>query len=186
MILRPEDTIRIENIVASARIADAVDLPALCAQYRDAEYDRQRFPGVVIRMHDPRMAALVFGTGRVVLTGAKNTRDLETGLARLGDKLRRVEPGIAKNMTYSIQNIVASADLGATINLTRVAVGFDFEHVEYDPEQFSGLVYRMSDPKVVALLFCSGKMIVAGCKVPDDAKRAVVNITAALGTIGIA
>jgi TATA-box binding protein (TBP), component of TFIID and TFIIIB len=186
MNLRCEDTIRIENIVASARVAESLDLSALCEQYRDAEYDRRRFPGVIVRMHDPRMAALVFGTGRVILTGVKTTRDLEKGLFCLGEKLRVLDPAIDAIPSYVVQNIVASADLGVPLNLTRIAIGFDFEHVEYDPEQFSGLIYRMADPKVVALLFCSGKMIVNGCKVPDDAKRAVAHITTALGKIGIA
>ena len=52
-----------------------------------------------------------------------------------------------------IQNIVSSADLKSVLNLNSVALGFGMENIEYEPEQFPGLVYRMKEPKVVILLF---------------------------------
>ncbi len=55
-----------------------------------------------------------------------------------------------------IQNIVSSGDFGHTLNLCAIAIGLGLEHVEYEPEQFPGLVYRLDDPDVVALLFGSG------------------------------
>jgi len=81
----PEDSLHIENIVASAKVADHLDLPVLASHIKDAEYNKKRFPGVVIRMKDPRIAALVFGSGKVVLTGAKSVDSLSTGLTILGD-----------------------------------------------------------------------------------------------------
>ena len=50
------------------------------------------------------------------------------------------------------------------------------DKIEYEPEQFPGLVYRLDDPKVVVLLFGSGKLIITGGKVSDDAERAVNKI----------
>ena len=54
------------------------------------------------------------------------------------------------------------------------------EKVEYEPEQFPGLVYRLDSPKVVVLLFGSGKMVWTGAKVPEDVVRAVQKIAAEL------
>ncbi len=155
---RPEESLKIENIVASAKVTDFLDLPSLASQLKDAEYNKKRFPGVVLRMQDPKIAALVFGSGKVVLTGAKSIDSLTKGLQILGDQLRALNIDISEELTYKIQNIVTSADLGTPINLNKIAVGFNLDKIEYEPEQFPGLVYRLDDPKVVVLLFGSGKL----------------------------
>ena len=71
---------------------------------------------------------------------------------------------------------MTSADLDSRINLNKIAMSFNLDKIEYEPEQFPGLVYRLDDPKVVVLLFWSGKLIVTGGKVPEDARRAVQKI----------
>ena len=182
---RPEDSLKIENIVASAKVSDFLDLPTLAAKIKDAEYNKKRFPGVVLRMQDPKIAALVFGSGKVVLTGAKSIDSLSRGLEILGNQLRALAIDIPEALTYKIQNIVTSADLGSPINLNKIAVGFNLEMIEYEPEQFPGLVYRLDDPKVVVLLFGSGKLIITGGKKPEDAKKAVQKILADLTNLGL-
>lgn len=181
----PETSLKIENIVASAKISESLDLPQIASNIKDAEYNKKRFPGVVIRMQDPKIAALVFGSGKVVLTGAKSVESLNKGLEILGGILRGLNIEIASELTYKIQNIVTSADLGAGINLNKIAVGFNLEKIEYEPEQFPGLVYRLDDPKVVVLLFGSGKLIITGGKEPEDAKRAVLKIVEDLSGLGL-
>ena len=172
----PEDSLKIENVVASTKVNDKLDLLVLAAQIPGAEYNKQRFPGVVLRMESPKIAALVFGSGKVVLTGAKSIDSLNKGLEYLVKLLSDMDIEIVDNPTYSIQNIVTSADLGSRINLNKIAMSFNLDRIEYEPEQFPGLVYRLDDPKVVVLLFGSGKLIITGGKVPEDAKRAVQKI----------
>jgi transcription initiation factor TFIID TATA-box-binding protein len=185
MKVKPEDSLKIENIVASAKVTDYLDLPALASQIKDAEYNKKRFPGVVIRMQEPKIAALVFGSGKVVLTGAKSIESLSEGLEILGNLLRGLNIDIPQKLTYKIQNIVTSADLGSGINLNKIAVGFNLERIEYEPEQFPGLVYRLESPKVVVLLFGSGKLIITGGKEPEDAKKAVQKILNDLKNLGL-
>jgi transcription initiation factor TFIID TATA-box-binding protein len=185
MKARPEDSLKIENIVASAKVTDYLDLPTLASQIKDAEYNKKRFPGVVIRMQNPKIAALVFGSGKVVLTGAKSIESLSEGLEILGNLLRGLQIDIPAKLTYKIQNIVTSADLGAGINLNKIAVGFNLDRIEYEPEQFPGLVYRLETPKVVVLLFGSGKLIITGGKEPEDARKAVQKIVADLKNLGL-
>jgi transcription initiation factor TFIID TATA-box-binding protein len=185
MKVRPEDSLKIENIVASAKVTDYLDLPALASQIKDAEYNKKRFPGVVLRMQDPKIAALVFGSGKVVLTGAKSLDSLTKGLNILGNILRNLDIDIPKKLEYKVQNIVTSADLATPINLNKIAVGFNLDRIEYEPEQFPGLVYRLDNPKVVVLLFGSGKLIITGGKVTEDAKKAVVKIVSDLKSLGL-
>ena len=185
MKVRPEDSLKIENIVASAKVTDYLDLPSLASQIKDAEYNKKRFPGVVIRMQNPKIAALVFGSGKVVLTGAKSIDSLNEGLEILGNLLRGLNIEIPQKLTYKIQNIVTSADLGAGINLNKIAVGFNLDRIEYEPEQFPGLVYRLDEPKVVVLLFGSGKLVCTGARKPSDVEQAVEKITQELKAAGL-
>jgi transcription initiation factor TFIID TATA-box-binding protein len=171
MKVRPEDSLKIENIVASAKVTDYLDLPMLASKIDGAEYNKKRFPGVVLRMQDPKIA--------------KRVSSLSKGLNILGDKLRELGIDIPKKLEYKIQNIVTSADLATPINLNKIAVGFNLDKIEYEPEQFPGLVYRLDVPKVVVLLFGSGKLIITGGKEPDDAKKAVVKILSDLRSLGL-
>ena len=75
---------------------------------------------------------------------------------------------------FKIENIVASANLNAELDL--YAIARERDNVEYEPEQFPGLVYRVFNPKVVALLFGSGKVVCTGAKNPDDIKIAIKKI----------
>ncbi len=183
--MKAEESLKIENIVASAKVSDHLDLPTLASKIKDAEYNKKRFPGVVLRMQEPKIAALVFGSGKVVLTGAKSIDSLNQGLEILGRQLKSLGIEIPENLTYKIQNIVTSADLGSPINLNKIAVGFNLERIEYEPEQFPGLVYRLEDPKVVVLLFGSGKLIITGGKKPEDARKAVNKILSDLTNLGL-
>lgn len=82
-----------------------------------------------------------------------------------------------------VQNMVATASLGTDLNLDAIAVSLD--NTEYEPEQFPGLVYRMSDPKVVFLLFGSGKIVITGAKSLEEAERAADNIVKSLKELGL-
>ena len=60
----------------------------------------------------------------------------------------------------SIENVVASATLNQRIDLNAVVRGYP--GVEYRPEQFPGLVFRIKRPKTATLIFSSGKMVCTG------------------------
>jgi transcription initiation factor TFIID TATA-box-binding protein len=69
--------------------------------------------------------------------------------------------------------------------LNAIAIGLGLENIEYEPEQFPGLVYRISDPKVVVLLFGSGKLVVTGGRKPEDAANAVDQIVEELKNLSL-
>ena len=76
-----------------------------------------------------------------------------------------------------IVNIVATASLKGELNLSEVAVGLGLENVEYEPEQFPGLVYRMDEPRVVILIFSTGKIVCTGGKKVEDIPKAVEQLS---------
>jgi transcription initiation factor TFIID TATA-box-binding protein len=69
--------------------------------------------------------------------------------------------------------------------LNAIAIGLGLENIEYEPEQFPGLVYRLSDPKAVILLFGSGKLVVTGGKTPEDMVNAVDRIVEELNSLSL-
>ncbi len=168
--------IKIENVVASTSVGTELNLNEVISVLEGADYNKERFPGVVYRTKNPKTAALIFGSGKIVCTGAKSIEDVDSGLAQVFDKLRSIGVPVAEKPEITVQNIVTSADLGTVLNLNAIAIGLGLENIEYEPEQFPGLVYRLSEPKVVMLIFGSGKLVVTGGKKPEDAEAAVENI----------
>lgn len=170
--------IKIENIVASATLGKSIDLMKVSKALKDVDFNREQFPGLVYKLKNPKTAALIFGSGKLVCTGAKSIEDSKKAIKITVDKMRTMDPEIPEDFEIKIQNIVASANLGKPLNLEAVALGL--ENTEYEPEQFPGLVYRLDDPKVVLLLFGSGKVVCTGAKSAEDAKLGVEKAKARL------
>ena len=181
----PKETIKIENVVASTAIGTTLDLPKITMKLDGADYNKERFPGVVYRTKEPKTAALIFGSGKIVCTGAKSIDDVHNGLKKVFNELTNMGVDVMENPEITVQNIVASADLGTVLNLNAIAIGLGLENIEYEPEQFPGLVYRLAVPKVVMLLFGSGKLVVTGGKKPEDAHAAVDKIVEELDSLGL-
>ncbi len=169
-------TITIENVVASTAIGQEIDLKSVTLALDGADYDPEQFPGLVYRTKEPKTAALIFRSGKIVCTGAKSIEDVDRGLKKVFSKMDSVGIKVTGTPDIIVQNIVASADLGSVLNLNAIAIGLGLENIEYEPEQFPGLVYRIDKPKVVVLLFGSGKLVVTGGKRPSDAEEAVERI----------
>ena len=163
--------IRIENVVASATLNQRIDLKAVVKSYPGVEYRPEQFPGLVFRLKKPKTATLIFNSGKMVCTGAKSEREARGAVMKVIDELKRSGIVIVGKPELKIQNIVASANLGGMIDLEQAA--FTLGKTMYEPEQFPGLIYRMDDPKVVILLFASGKLVCTGAKKEEDVYAAV-------------
>jgi transcription initiation factor TFIID TATA-box-binding protein len=164
-------TIRIENVVASATLNQRVDLNAVVKGYPGVEYRPEQFPGLVFRLKRPKTATLIFNSGKMVCTGAKSEKEARRAVMKVIKELKKSGIIIVSKPELKIQNIVASASLGGMIDLEKST--YALEKTMYEPEQFPGLIYRMADPKVVILLFASGKLVCTGAKHEEDVYTAV-------------
>jgi transcription initiation factor TFIID TATA-box-binding protein len=184
-VANPKESIKIENVVASTGIGQELDLESVAMDLEGADYDPEQFPGLVYRTQNPKSAALIFRSGKIVCTGAKSTEAVHESLEIVFDELRALQIQVEEDPEIIVQNIVSSADLDHSLNLNAIAIGLGLENIEYEPEQFPGLVYRLDDPKVVALLFGSGKLVITGGKEVEDAEAAVDVIVERLGDLGL-
>ncbi len=314
------ENVKIQNVVTSATLNEKIDLERIATAVEDIEYEPEQFPGLVLRLDDPKTATLVFGSGKLVCTGAKSPEESRRAIYKIIDLLKKENTPIPdpiwqirwsgdakvhtfegkvtaqsiKNVEYAdedpkrkelkkdkikhdkttitfegsawegqrgvnfeaegvitfdvkqdseykpdfvfvgknksnppqipfelreqptlsglnainpareprhipgedagifiwfrgpeivVQNIVASADLGVELNLD--AIVFGLPNCEYEPEQFPGLIYRLKKPKVVLLLFGSGKIVCTGAKTREDVENAIVEVRRALRKIGV-
>ena len=164
-------TVNIENVVASATLNQKVDLNAVVKGYPGVEYRPEQFPGLVFRLKRPKTATLIFSSGKMVCTGAKSEKEAKRAVIKVVKELKKGGIIILRKPELQIQNIVASGGLCGTIDLEKAA--YVLGHAMYEPEQFPGLIYRMEAPKVVILLFASGKLVCTGAKKEPDVYEAV-------------
>ncbi|RLI97139.1 MAG: TATA-box-binding protein [Candidatus Aenigmatarchaeota archaeon] len=173
--------IRIENIVASASLGVEIPLEKLVTKTEGVEYEPEQFPGLVYRISKPKAAALIFGSGKIVCTGARSIEDVHTVFNKVKNYIKKAGVKIPKAVKIQVENIVASAKLNANLNLDKIA--FNLENSEYEPEQFPGLVYRMDSPRVAFLLFGSGKIVCTGARSIEDVRKAVKKVSRKLKEI---
>ncbi len=177
--------INVQNIVASTSFAEKLDLDVIAQSWDEAEYEPEQFPGLVYRLSNPKTATLLFRSGKANCTGAKNIEDVRTTINIIAEKLKKLGVEVYKDLGIIIQNIVATADLKGELNLSEVAISLGLENVEYEPEQFPGLVYRIKEPKVVMLLFGSGKIVCAGARKIEEVSIAVEKLSTELSSLGL-
>ena len=169
-----EGFIRIENVVASATLNQRVDLNAVVKGYPGVEYRPEQFPGLVFRLKRPKTATLIFNSGKMVCTGAKSEKESRRAVMKVIKELKKSGIIIIGKPELKIVNIVASASLGGRVDLERSV--YSIGRTMYEPEQFPGLIYRMDEPKVVILLFASGKLVCTGAKKEENVHEAVAKL----------
>jgi transcription initiation factor TFIID TATA-box-binding protein len=180
-----EIEIKIENVVANARIADKLDLEYIESRLEDAMFTKKKFPGLVFRTKEPKSAFLIFRSGKVVCTGAKTEEGVREVMDKLAADLRSIDVEVKEHPEFKVQNIVASANLGKELNLGAIVVGLELEGMEYEPEVFPGLVYRISDPKSAILIFSSGRLVITGGKTLEDCERSVDVLLTKLSSLNL-
>ena len=226
-MLSDEERLTVVNVVASTRVAEELDLPDIAIQL-NCEYEPEQFPGVVYRVVDPKLAILMFRSGRAVCTGGKNQNNIEVGIEMMTRDLQAagIETWPLDKVEIEVQNMVATyslfypedydgvarmddnntrvidtsdgiraatdeevadedsrirgiregeplAALPRKLNLNNLTFHLPFDKVEYEPEQFPGLIYRLDYPRVVCLIFGSGKMVITGARAKDEILEAV-------------
>ncbi|PVV02561.1 hypothetical protein BB560_002982 [Smittium megazygosporum] len=160
----------LQNIVATVNLDCRLDLKTIALHARNAEYNPKRFAAVIMRIREPKTTALIFASGKMVVTGAKSEDDSKLAArkyARIVQKLGFP----AKFTDFKIQNIVGSCDVKFPIRLEGLA--YSHGHFSsYEPELFPGLIYRMVKPKIVLLIFVSGKIVLTGAKIRNEIYQA--------------
>ncbi|VBB27350.1 unnamed protein product [Acanthocheilonema viteae] len=156
----------LQNIVSTVNLGVPLDLKKIALHARNAEYNPKRFAAVIMRIREPRTTALIFSSGKMVCTGAKSEESSRLAARKYARIVQKLGFN-AKFTEFKVQNMVGSCDVRFPIQLE----GLCLTHTQfstYEPELFPGLIYRMVKPRVVLLIFVSGKVVITGAKYKKD------------------
>lgn len=139
-------------------------------QFKHVANIQKRFAAVIMRIREPKTTALIFASGKMVVTGAKSEDDSKLASRKYARIIQKLGFN-AKFTDFKIQNIVGSCDIKFPIRLEGLA-SRHHNFSSYEPELFPGLIYRMIKPKIVLLIFVSGKIVLTGAKVREEIYQA--------------
>jgi len=181
-----EPDFTIQNIVATSTLAieneKKIDLNEIMKKESGAEYNPERFPGLILRVKNPKATVLVFTTGKLVITGMKKAEEKDVVVKKVLKIIKKT--GIKKiNPTTIVQNVVASGDLKNQIDLNMAAIVM--ENSMYEPEVFPGLIYRIKEPKAVILIFSTGKVVITGCKTKETVREIMIRVKKDVVELGV-
>ncbi|XP_070589173.1 TATA box-binding protein-like 2 isoform X2 [Erythrolamprus reginae] len=165
---------QLQNIVATVNLFCKLNLKNIALHARNAEYNPKRFAAVIMRIREPRTTALIFSSGKMVCTGAKSEEQSRLAARKYARVIQKL--GFpAKFLDFKIQNMVASCDVRFPIHLEGLVLAHQ-QFSSYEPELFPGLIYRMVKPRIVLLIFVSGKVVLTGAKDRSELYEAFENI----------
>ncbi|XP_039950683.1 TBP-related factor [Bactrocera tryoni] len=168
-IVEPKDVqheVKLQNVVATVSVGCELNLQDINFRTRNSEYTPSRFHGVVMRMREPRCTALIFRTGKIICTGARNETEASLGARKFARILQKLGYPV-KFVDFKLHNIVATVDLRFPIRLENLNQ-MHGQFSSYEPELFPGLIYRMVNPRMVLLIFVNGKIVFTGAKARKD------------------
>lgn len=170
-----ESETMVHNMVSTSMVNGSempINLSQLATLLPCSTYDRKRFAAITIRIDHPRCTALLFTSGKLVITGVKSW--YECLLASLC--IAHIISGLFVHAKYyivncDVQNIVAHAEIklqpNQILNIQRMYESMAME-CTYQRNMFPGLIYRGKDAPVVLLCFYSGKVVLTGGKTIRD------------------
>jgi len=166
--------IKIQNIVVSTSLEHDIPLIKLAETLPNTEYNPEQFPGLVMRIKEPKTSALIFSSGKVVCTGAKSLTKVKESISKIIKNLAKINIRIKVKPKIVVQNMVASGSINMDLNLNSLAM--KLPNTEYEPEQFPGLVYKLQGTRATFLLFSNGKIVCTGTRSEIKLREAVAKL----------
>jgi transcription initiation factor TFIID TATA-box-binding protein len=178
------NSIKIENIVANAQISEGFNIEILVEKIPEFIYNPDDFNGVTYKLDIPKTAVLILPSGKAICTGAINMEEVKESIKRLTERIINVGINVNTSPRIETQNIVVSTELNKELDLSSISKSLLLRNVNYEPDQFPGLIYKMDDINVILLFFSSGKIVCTGAKNYDDASKAIEMMKEKLSSFG--
>lgn len=161
---KPNQEIKIKNIVCTADLKQRIDIASF-NNYPFLSSNLDLYRCGYVKDDNMIGRTTVFASGKLISVGTKSPEQAEKELKKTCKILQKY--GLAKSIRIipKLQNIVARYDLGHSIPIVKLAR--ILPRCMYEPEQFPGLIFRIPTG-CVALIFASGKGVLAGAKSIDD------------------
>ncbi|MHA1490429.1 MAG: TATA-box-binding protein [Promethearchaeota archaeon] len=171
-------TYTIQNIVVKSSLNLDVDLKKLSKNLDNGKYNSDHFPGLFLRLNNPKCVTIIFSNGKMILTGIRSFDHINLLINKIISELN--EKGkINRKINFNsvipeVVNIVITADFFKKINLDLAII--KLENSVYEPEIFPGLVYHSCNPKRVFLIFSTGKVVLTGIRERKGIEPALISL----------
>ena len=167
--------IEVNNIVAKLELGIELDLIYLSTKLANSSYEPEQYPSLVFRPAG-LSTVLVTRSGILLFTGGNSISDLVDTYGRISSELKEIGINDVKDIEQvEIVNVVSTFELSSSVELNHLSIKLGLENTEYEPEQFSGLVYRIENGPVV-LIFSSGKIVITGAESTSEILNALNTI----------
>ncbi len=180
-----EFDVKIENVVVFTVLGKDIPLDKISQELVGAKYEPKSFPGAIYKISDPKSAALIFSTGKIVCTGARSVEFARIATKKVVDDIRALQIDLPTEFHTGVENIVASTQIKINEKLNLEHIAYNLENAEYEPESFPGLVYRITEPRVAFLLFGTGKIICTGARKVEEIHTALQKFKVRLEELGV-
>lgn len=180
--------VEIVNVVGSGGLGVELDVSEV---ERDlpvsfTEHNPENYHGLYVRLVEKGPLITVYRSGKFIITGGSSLEEVEETKQAFLNILQDMEIiSDATEVEFHIQNVVCTEDLGRSVNLNALAIGLGLESVEYEPEQFPGLIYRPLEISVVLLIFANGKVVITGSSQLQIAEKGFEHLQSRLGELGL-
>ena len=160
------ETPQIQNIMSTVDLGCKLDLNYIFTHCSKTKYDPKKFNPVIMRLKVPKSTALIFTSGKIVVTGTKDEKSSENAARKYASLLKKLQFPV-KFSNFRITNIVASCQLPFRPPLfnKNFLPSEKMKFVDYEPELFPGLVYRTG---ITFIIFRSGKVIMTKAKTREE------------------
>jgi transcription initiation factor TFIID TATA-box-binding protein len=176
--------LEVTNLVGTIQTDREFNLSVLTSALPDAEYHPESSPFLIYRPIESA-TLLVPANGLISVVGAKTVSQTKQAVRSFLEETN--ELGIEITVSPDeivVQNVVISGDLNTELDLDALSIGIGLERCEYEPEQFSGLIYR-SEHGPTVLLFRTGKYLITGAKSYAHAFQVAKGVHEELRMLGI-
>lgn len=171
--------VEVVNIVGTGQIPSELDLFQLAKDIdlHQVNHQIQSGQGLYLKFSEDSPTVILATAGKYIITGADSLEEVDETQEQLFELLNSLGINTDGGVGISINNVVCTHELGRDVNLGSLAVALGFERVEYEPEQFPGLIFRPSELDAVLLIFSSGKLVITGVQSKETAETALEELT---------
>lgn len=167
------------NIVGTGDLNREIDLSCLSEDIKafHVKHRTGSGPGLYIKFDESSPTIIISTSGKYIVTGVNNLTALNTEYERLIHRLNSLGIDITCSSPPDVKNIVCTANLKSSIDLSALSIELGLEYVEYEPEQFPGLIFRPKNSESVLLIFNTGKVVITGVTSKKSAVDAFNQLT---------
>tara|TARA_B100000965_G_C19534812_1_gene732840 strand:- start:538 stop:1116 length:579 start_codon:yes stop_codon:yes gene_type:complete len=186
--------LEIENVIVASHLGKNIELIKLATELPNARYSSSGNPSVIIELDrtNPKFighkrlkaAGVLFGNGKVLVTGIASLQEGKEIISKLKNSIRNVDPKISSKRATKIENMVTRMSFGKKLDLQLISNAIPGS--EYDPSRFQGIIIRVDNPLASFILFESGVAVITDVVSEAKAKKAFKELKSIIETIILA